>query len=75
VIVPVKSDGQLINVKVLVEGLDLAGKSSVCERICELTTPRPVHRRNTISDANELFDLATGLRDIGKLSLRTLGYV
>ena len=55
------------------EGMDLAGKSSLCRRLCAGTPPRFASRHNSLSGANPIYALADRLRRENAFSAETLG--
>lgn len=59
---------------VLVEGLDLAGKTSVCNRLVARLLPCPEHRRNALSEKNALYRASDSLRRADGLDGRYLGH-
>lgn len=58
----------------LVEGLDLAGKTSACNRLLARLVPRPEHRRNALSGQNALYQVADALRRSNRLDGAYLGH-
>lgn len=58
----------------LVEGLDLAGKTSACNRLVARLAPPPEHNRNALSDKNALYLAADELRRTDGLDGRYLGH-
>ena len=59
---------------ILIEGLDLAGKTSACESLAAHLRPRPDHRRNAFADKNQLYLVADELRRADGLSGEFLGH-
>lgn len=53
---------------VLVEGLDLAGKSSVCRALAASISPSPDHRRNALTEDNILYTAVDEIRRMQSLS-------
>lgn len=58
----------------LVDGLDLAGKTSACKHLVVRLQPRPEYRRNALADANSLYLAADDLRRADALDGRYLGH-
>lgn len=58
----------------LVEGLDLAGKTSACNKLVERLSPRPEHSRNALSGENALYRAADDLRRAEGLDGAFLGH-
>lgn len=58
----------------LVEGLDLAGKTSVCKSLVAWLMPRPEHCRNALASKNILYLAADELRRADELDGRYLGH-
>jgi hypothetical protein len=58
----------------LVEGLDLAGKTSACNKLVALMSPRPEHSRNALSGKNTLYDAADDLRKTDGIDGTYLGH-
>lgn len=61
--------------KILIEGLDLAGKSTACRAILDELDPRPAFQRNALTPANAPYLLADELRKKGNASGQVLGYL
>lgn len=60
---------------VLVEGLDLSGKTSACRVLVGELSPTPDHRRNALTRGNPLYDIADRLRRERGLSGTYLGHL
>lgn len=60
---------------ILIEGLDLAGKTSACRALVAGLSPRPAHRRNALTDGNLVYDVADRVRRAGTLSEGPLGHL
>ena len=58
----------------LVEGLDLAGKTSACNKLVARLSPRPEHCRNALSGENALYGAADDLRRADGLDGAYLGH-
>ncbi len=58
----------------LVEGLDLAGKTSACKSLVARLQPRPEYRRNAFAERNALYLAADDLRRTDGLDSRHLGH-
>ena len=58
----------------LVEGLDLAGKTSACKNLVARLKPRPEYQRNAFAEKNTLYLAADDLRRADALDGRHLGY-
>ena len=52
---------------ILVEGLDLAGKTSARDNLVARLLPRPDHRRNALADRNPFYLAADQLRRADRL--------
>jgi len=61
--------------RILVEGLDLAGKSTVSNRFIEQAQGSWVLRRNSLVDKNPVYELADELRKGGGLADEPLGWL
>jgi thymidylate kinase len=60
---------------ILVEGLDLAGKSTLSSRLCERLGPAWSIRHNALLADSPIQALADRLRKEGKLSVRVVGFL
>ena len=60
---------------VLIEGLDLAGKTSTCRTLVGELSPAPDHRRNAFTVGNALYEAADRLRRERGLSGTYLGHL
>ena len=58
----------------LVEGLDLAGKTSACVTLRDSLAPRPQHYRNALSGGNALYTVTDELRRMDSLDGTYLGH-
>ncbi len=58
----------------LVEGLDLAGKTSACKNLVVRLQPRPEYRRNAFAEKNTLYLAADDLRRSNGLDGHYLGH-
>jgi len=58
----------------LVEGLDLAGKTSACNKLVARISPHPELSRNALSGKNALYDAADDLRKADGLDGAYLGH-
>jgi len=58
-----------------IEGMDLAGKSSVCRLLGQRASQPLLLRRNALSGDNPIFDLADRLRRADAFSSGTLGHL
>ena len=58
----------------LVEGPDLAGKTSACNKLAVRISPRPEHGGNALSGKNALYDAADDLRKADGLDGAYLGH-
>lgn len=66
---------ELHEVRVLIEGLDLAGKSTVCRRFVAQARGTWVVRRNSLVEHNRVYALADELRRADKLADEPLGWL
>jgi hypothetical protein len=60
---------------ILIEGLDLAGKTSACRALVAGLSPRPEHRCNALTSGNVIYDVADQVRRAGGLHGTYLGYL
>lgn len=58
----------------LVEGLDLAGKTSACKKLMARLQPRPEYQRNAFAEKNTLYLAADDLRRADGLDGQHLGH-
>lgn len=58
---------------ILIEGLDLAGKTSTCRTLVREMLPAPHHHRNALTQGNPLYEIADRLRRGRGLSGAHLG--
>lgn len=60
---------------ILIEGLDLAGKTSICKELMGALEGRLDYRRNKLSAGNMLFDIADRFRFTRGLDAESLGHL
>src|SRR6187455_1314533 len=60
---------------ILIEGLDLAGKTSACRGLLASLSPRPELRRNALTSGNVIYNVADEIRRARDLAGVDLGHL